>query len=126
MNITAIEQVYKTSKNYPELVTKLIELGIESYSVEVSTSMILYRLPEGNTILHLNDIEPRNIAKQFDKQKTIQAVKNNQQGKTDYPAFMQEIANAGVRFYEATLIGNSKRVSYIGSGGNYDEAIPVL
>jgi hypothetical protein len=39
---------------------------------------------------------------------------------------MNEIAEAGVRFYEATLSGQRKRVTYIGSGGSYEEMIPQL
>ena len=37
---------------------------------------------------------------------------------------MDAIAKSGVRFYEATLIG-TKRVTYIGTGGYYEEEIPV-
>jgi uncharacterized protein YbcV (DUF1398 family) len=117
--------LYATSKNYPGLVKGLIALGIESYTVDVATGSILYRLYHGKTILHQIDIEPRNITLKFDRDKTIQAVRDTQQGKTDYPAFMNAIANAGVRFYEATLIGDNKRVNYIGLGGNYEEAIPL-
>ena len=37
---------------------------------------------------------------------------------------MDAIAKSGVRFYEATLQG-TKRVTYIGTGGYYEEEIPV-
>ena len=37
---------------------------------------------------------------------------------------MNEIAEAGVLFYEATLNGQNKRVTYIGIGGSYEEQIP--
>jgi len=120
-----IQEVYKSSKSYPELVSKLIAIGIQSYVVDVATSTIFYRLAEGKTVLHPSDITPRVISEKFSQAETQQAIKNNQQGKSDYPTFMNDIANAGVRFYEATLVGNNKRVTYIGTGGYCEEAIPL-
>ena len=119
-----IQEVYKTSKSYPELVSKLIAIGIQSYTVDVTSSTILYRLEEGKNILHPSDVSPRNISEKFNEAATILAIRNNQEGKTDYPTFMNDIAKAGVRFYEATLTGNNKRVTYIGTGGSYEEVIP--
>lgn len=121
---TQLQEAYKTSKSYPELVSKLIVIGIHSYTVDVATSTILYRLPAGETILQPGSITPRNISPTFNQEETITAIRNNQQGKSDYPTFMNEIAQAGVRFYEATLSGDKKRVTYIGSGGHYEEIIP--
>ncbi len=123
---TQIQEVYKTSKSYPELVSKLIAIGIESYTVNVATSTIFYRLSDGKTVLHPGNIAPRNINPQFSKADTIQAIRDNQQKKTDYPTFMNDIALAGVHFYEATLIGDRKRVTYIGSGGHYEEMLPAI
>jgi uncharacterized protein YbcV (DUF1398 family) len=120
-----IQECYKKAINYPDLVKHLIQIGIESYTVEVSSGAILYRLAEGQTVLHPSNIKSRSINPNFDEIKTIQAIRNNQQGKTDYPGFMSEIAHSGVRFYEATLNGPRKRVTYIGIGGLYEEAIPL-
>ena len=71
-------------------------------------------------------IEPRSIEAQFNEGKTIVAIRDNQQGKSDYPTFINDIARAGVRFYEATLNGNNKRVTYIGGGGSYEELIRAV
>ncbi|MCO4294501.1 DUF1398 domain-containing protein [Solitalea sp. MAHUQ-68] len=121
----AITEAYQSAKNYPDLVLKLISAGVLSYTVDVATSSILYRFGDGVTLLHAGAIKPRTITETFNSELTIQAIRDNQQGKTTYPEFMQGIANAGVRFYEATLNGTNKRVDYIGFGGNYEEAIPV-
>lgn len=120
-----IKQAYATARNYPDLAQKLVEAGIQSYTVEVSSSTILYRLADGKTLLHASEIEPRAIATVFDETDTIQAIRANQQGKTDYPQFMEGIAQAGVRFYDAILTGTNKRVIYVGIGGHYDETIPI-
>jgi len=120
-----IKTAYETSKSYPELVKKLIGAGVESYTVDIATSAILYRLKDGENILHSEMHSPREIVIPFDEEATIMAIRDNQQGKSDYPGFMNAIAKAGVRFYEATLNGNNKRVMYIGTGGSYEERIPV-
>ncbi|MVM28731.1 DUF1398 domain-containing protein [Spirosoma sp. HMF4905] len=120
-----VKQAYATAKNYPDLAQKLVDAGVQSYTVEVSSSSILYRLAEGETLLHATVMEPRPITTTFDEAGTIQAIRDNQQGKTDYPQFMSEIAQAGVRFYDAILTGLNKRVIYVGIGGHYDEKIPI-
>ena len=120
-----IKSAYTTSKNYPEIAEKLIDAGVLSYTVDVPTGITLYRLENGSLHLHTTTNERREITKNFDRELTIQAVRDNQQGKTDYIGFINGIANAGVRFYEATLNGSSKRVTYIGIGGFYEELIPI-
>src|SRR5262245_10413373 len=119
-----IHEAYKAASSYPDLVTRLIRLGILSYTVDVATGTVLYRLTEGKNVLHPGGNEARIIAEKFDEHGTIKAIRDNQQMKTDYPAFMNQIAQAGVRLYEATLNGPNKRVTYIGTGGLYEEAIP--
>ena|ERR1700744_4023228 len=120
-----IKQIYASSKSYPELVGKLIEIGVQSYTVDTATSIILYRFANGENLLQSHSEMNRTISRAFSQEETIQAIRSNQQGKTDYPTFMNDIAQAGVRFYEATLTGNKKRVTYIGSGGFYEEQIPL-
>ena len=119
-----IEQAYMKARNYPDLVKRLIDLGIRSYTVETSTGTILYRRANGEHILHPGPYLPREVSATFSKEATIEAIRDNQEGRTDYPGFMNAIGKAGVKFYEATLEGD-KRVTYIGSGGYYEEKIPV-
>lgn len=119
-----IKACYNTASNYPDLAKRLSQIGIESYTVDTASGIILYRFEAGENVLHQGNLSARIIKENFDEQKTIQAVRNNQQGKTDYPGFMNEIAEAGVLFYEATLNGLNKRVTYIGIGGFYEELIP--
>lgn len=118
-----IKSAYSSSTSYPEIAEKLIGAGVLSYTVDVPTGITLYRLENGALHLSTTSNEPREIAKNFDRELAVQAVRDNQQGKTDYIGFINGIANAGVRFYEATLNGNSKRVTYIGIGGFYEEII---
>jgi len=120
-----IQAAYKASKDYPELAKAFSEMGMRSYTVDVATGITLYRFDNGNNTLHSTYGPPRNIKMEFDKELTIKAVKDSQQGSISYPEFMDAIAKAGVRFYEATLQGENRRVTYIGSRGHYEESIPV-
>ena len=122
---TKIKDAHATAKNYPDLASKLVLAGVESYTVDTATGIILYRLAEGETFLKFSGGPLRAIAISFSEMLTIRAVRDNQQGKTDFPGFMNDIAAAGVRFYEAVLTGNRKRVIYIGTGGSYEELIPI-
>jgi len=120
-----INELYKSSKSYPDLVRNLIAIGVQSYSVEVSSGVILYRFEGGENVLHGAVSTPREISESFNRQLVLNALKDTQEGRTTYPEFMDDIAFAGVRFYEATLNGKNKRVTYIGIGGNYEEKIPL-
>lgn len=117
-----ISACYQAASNYPDLARRLAAIGVESYTVDTASGAIFYRFSQGRTVLHPGT-ENRTIQPNFDEQQTIAAIRNNQQGKTDYLGFMNEIAAAGCRFYEATLHAN-KRVTYIGVGGFYEEVIP--
>ena len=119
-----INAIYQVSKNYPDLVRGLVSIGILSYTVDVTSGIIFYRSSGGENLFHASEGTYREVANKFGKEICIQAVKDTQQGKTTYPEFLDQIAKAGVRFYEATLNGERKRVTYIGSGGFYEELIP--
>ena len=119
-----IHEAYQTATGYSDLVAKLITIGVQSYTVDVATGIVLYRFDNGHHVLHPAQKIARAVANEFNHAQTVQAVKDNQQGKTDYPGFMDDVARAGVRFYEATFTGNL-RVTYIGIGGFYEEDIPL-
>jgi uncharacterized protein YbcV (DUF1398 family) len=120
-----INESYNTAENYPDLARKLIAAGIESYTVDVSSGITIYRVKDGVTHVHIPVSEPRAIEKHFNKEKTIQAIRDNQEGKTTYEGFMDGIAQAGIRCYDAILNGENKRCIYMGIGGYYEEQIPV-
>jgi len=120
-----IQASYSTAENYPDLARKLIAAGIESYTVDVSSGIAIYRVKDGVTHVHIPVSEPRPIEKHFNKELTIQAIRDNQDGKTNYAEFIEGIAHAGIRFYDVILNGDNKRCIYMGIGGYYEEKIPV-
>lgn len=119
-----ILEAYSTSKSYPELIQKLMTIGIRSYTVDTATGTILYRMDGGEHVLHHGEAQ-RSINPTYSESATIEAIRSNQQGNSTYPQFMDAIAEAGIYFYEATLNGEHKRVTYIGKAGAYEERIPI-
>jgi Protein of unknown function (DUF1398) len=120
--LDSLQEAYLNSKSYPELALRLIDLGILNYTADVVTGSIIYRSANGTFLWHPGHAF-RFIFPDFNLEKTCQAVKDTQAGKTNYPEFMEAIAKAGVRLYEATLEGPNKRVTYFGNGGLYEEPI---
>ena len=120
-----LEAAYASAQNYPDLAARLKDAGVLSYTVDVSSHIILYRFDDGQINISEKTDTPSTIGLAFNQELTIQTIRNNQQGLITYMEFMQEIANAGVRFYEATLSGNNPRITYIGIGGFYEDLIPI-
>jgi uncharacterized protein YbcV (DUF1398 family) len=119
-----LQEVGRVAKSYRKLVEGMANLSIQSYTVNVAIGTTLYRLTDGGLALKDGHGDARAIGAAFNNDATLQAVKDTQAGKTTYPEFMDAIAAAGVRFYESSLIGKP-RVTYIGTGGYYEEEIPV-
>jgi len=125
MTIDQINDAYTGATSYPEIVRNLIALGIESYTVDAATDVTVFRLGNGETVARYSNSEFRAPAKEFDPNEVKAAIVQNQKGESDFQGFMDHIARAGVRIYEATLNGDNKRVEYFGIGGSHVEAIPI-
>lgn len=126
ISLQDIQAVSQTATSYADLAKKLADIGIQSYTVDVSTDVICYRLAEGELLLKYSDHSPRAITSSFNKTKVIEAIEASVAKKITYPEFMQRIAQAGIYFYEATLIGTNKRVTYIGISESHIEQIPSV
>lgn len=116
-----IKSTFLTSTSFQHLATQLINLGVQSYTVEVSSGITLFRVERGGRYLLQEEIAIRKVSIYLDIEKVQKAIKKNQLGKSSYTVFMDEIAKAGVRFYEVVLNGDDKRCIYIGLGGTYEE-----
>lgn len=125
MTIDQINEAYSGAKSYPDIVRNLIAIGIESYTVDAATDVTVFRLAVGETVARFTEMVFRSPVAEFDANEVRNAIAMNQSGKSDYHQFMDHIARAGVRFYEATLNGENKRVEYFGVGASHVEAIPL-
>lgn len=125
MTLDQINNAYVGATSYPEIVRNLIALGVGSYTVDAATDVTIFRLVGGNTVTRYSNAEFRVPAKVFDANEVKNAIVANQNGDSDYHGFMDHIARAGVRLYEATLNGDNKRVEYFGIGDSHVETISI-
>ena len=125
MTIDQINQPYTGANNYPNIVRNLIAVGIESYTVDAATDVTVYGLAGGEKRVRFTEKVFRPPAFSFDPDDVKSAIAINQKGESDYHQFMDHIARAGARFYEATLNGENRRVEYFGLGASRVEAIPL-
>jgi uncharacterized protein YbcV (DUF1398 family) len=123
--LAEIQSAYMAAKSYPDLARELIKLGVQSYTVDVSSEITIYRFVNGKTVTRQPVTPPQEIAMKTDAIAVQRAIKDNVEGNSDYAGFMTAIAKAGIRFYEATLTGDNPRVTYLGIGGEHIEPIPL-
>ena len=83
MNIQeSLQAAFGVAKSYPELAALLLQMGIDSYTVDTASGIILYRLPGGEHVLHNGTGTNRSIAPVFSEQDTIQASGTASRGKS--------------------------------------------
>lgn len=114
-------------QTYPLYVNNLREIGVESYTVNVSTSDRRIFTGVHDPVLELPGNEtPLLCAETFDELALKNALHRTQTGQSNYPTFMQEIANAGVHFYTADLL--NRVVTYFGKNAadKYAETVPNI
>ena len=121
--VDRIAEAEKNSGSYPEAAAKLSKLGIQSYTVEVSSGIALYRFKNGKIAVRASALKSRKVEGVFQKEKFIQTLRDHQAGTIDFSDWIGLAAESGVRFYEATLTGENRKVTYIGIGGLYAERI---
>jgi uncharacterized protein YbcV (DUF1398 family) len=113
----------ESSITFPEVVMKLINVGVEQYHADLVRSEKTYYLPNGENLVTPAD-RPEGIAPQAFSTDAVQgAVKAIQQGKIDYAEFCRRIVAAGCVSYVVSLAG--KRAIYSGRTGDcYVERFP--
>ena len=97
-NLEKISSAEKSAKNYPELASKLISMGIHSYTVDVASQTVFYRLKAGQALIKYSQLPLNSIADSFNEDHVQQALQRHMSGNSDYQGFIKDIAAAGVRF----------------------------
>ncbi len=127
MDTRKIQKISKISKEeqwtYSKTFNALKDAGVESYEVEIAQHKTTY-LGGGKTFVEeVQGHKELKVAKTFNSSGVESVLRIHQAGKTDYPQFLNGIANNGVYKY---IVDMSKRtVSYMGLKGEmYSEAIP--
>ena len=120
MNSDRIRQTIISSWNgtttFPQVVSGLLEEGIESYHVDLVRRENRYYLPAGDSHVESVPFAHNRPAERFSIDAIKAAIKSTQAGKIGYRHFIDEITAAGCVYYIAYLKG--KRVSYFGRDGD--------
>ncbi len=123
--ITSIEKKAE-GQPYPYLVRNLRAIGIDNYVVKVGTHKRTYTNINNEVLIIPGEFEEIEPAETFQLEAVKTAVKRTQEGLTDYPTFLKEIAAAGIHTYVADLKG--MKVIYQGPNSEYEyeESIPEI
>jgi len=118
-----LQEARSSAKNYPDLVKKLKEIGVKGYIFEVASQISIYRyIDETFFVKSHGDKRNLKINFEFNAEKVKEAIINNQKGLTDFPTFLKEISNAGIKVYDADF--EKMVVSYYGTRNVHVEIIP--
>jgi uncharacterized protein YbcV (DUF1398 family) len=121
VNTDAIHQVLSESQAgkliFPEVVRRLLELGVESYFCDLAREEETFYAPDGETYVEQMFLPMAQVAEKFSSSAVIAAVREAQADTIRYPEFMKRSAAAGVIAYWAFLKG--KKVIYFGRMGEF-------
>lgn len=109
--------------NFPEMLGKLIEVGVESYFVDYRNSEISYYLST-NQVLQVDiKVADVDIPETFNKDAIVSAIHGAQNNLVRYPEFIELTMKAGCVGYIVWIAG--KHVSYYGRKGEvHNEYFP--
>lgn len=123
-----IESVEKRCEGqpYPFLAKNLKQVGVDNYEVKVRNRKRTYINIDGDKLVIPGDFPEVEPAEAFELEAVKTAVKRTQEGLTDYPTFLKEIAAAGIHTYLADLKG--MKIIYQGPNSEYEyeEIIPEM
>jgi uncharacterized protein YbcV (DUF1398 family) len=100
---------------FPEVVRRLLEVGVESYFCDAATMQETLYLRDGQTHTAKMTLPHLPIAQEFSTEGIVAAIRGAQSDTIRYPEFMKQSAAAGVIAYWAFLTG--KKVIYFGRQG---------
>ena len=119
MNTQAMQEVSIATQEgkmtFPQVVGKLLEIGVESYQVDFAAGRKTYYLAEGQTHNEPMILKLDPVAAEFSQPDLVAAIRGAQADTVRYPEFVKRSTAAGVIGYWAFLAG--KQVAYFGRKG---------
>lgn len=108
---------------FPEVVSRLMEIGLERYHTDLILSQKTFYMPDGTAEIVSGKSVKTVPAQVFDAPGVEKAVRTIQGGSIGYREFCERIAAAGCAGYFVSLAG--RRAVYYGrSGDSYVEWFP--
>jgi uncharacterized protein YbcV (DUF1398 family) len=102
---------------FPEVLRRLLEVGVESYFCDLATGAETFYLSGGQTQVEKMILPLSPVAEEFSSPDVIAAIRGAQTDKIRYPEFIKRSAAAGVIAYWAFLTG--RKVIYFGRQGEF-------
>lgn len=119
MNTNVIHEVLAETQAgkliFPEVVRRLLEVGVESYFCDLAAGADTFYLSNGKTHVEKMILPLSPVAEEFSSSDVIAAIRGAQADQIRYPEFMKRSAAAGVIAYWAFLTG--RKVIYFGRKG---------
>ena len=100
---------------FPQVVGKLLEIGVESYCVDFAAGRKTYYATNGETLTEPMILKLDPVAEEFSVADLVAAIRGAQADTVRYPEFVKCSTAAGVVGYWAFLTG--KQVIYFGRKG---------
>ena len=101
--------------SFPEIVGRLIALGVERYHADYSRQEITYYFPDGDSLAVPSPHPAFPIAEKFSAPAIENAVRQSQRGEHSYLDFIQKTKAAGCVGYFVQITG--RRAVYFGRNG---------
>ena len=121
MNTQAMHEVSAETQagrmTFPQVVRRLLEVGVESYFVDFAARRKTYYTAEGETYTEEMVLRLDPVAEEFASSELIAAIRGAQADTVRYPEFVRRSTAAGVAGYWAFLTG--KKVVYFGRKGEW-------
>ena len=102
---------------FPEVVRRLIGIGVESYFVDLATGNETFYMSDGTTHREAMTLALDPVAEEFTSSELVAAIRGAQADTIRYPEFMKRSAAAGVVAYWSFLTG--RKVIYFGRKGEF-------
>jgi uncharacterized protein YbcV (DUF1398 family) len=114
---TCLNAAHDGSLSFPRIVGKLIDAGIEGYTVDYRRNSQTYYLPDGDSVTMDMQSSARGVAAAFDATEIERLVRWAQANPSDYSyvAFCEKAKDAGCAGYLVSFLG--RRVVYFGRTG---------
>ncbi len=124
---TILSNAKAKARNYPQFAYLLNQSGIQKYRVELPTHVITYYGNREDQVWSVGGEAIADAAQSphsFDEAGVVAALRANQEGRTDFKTFLQQIWLSGITYYDADLQG--RIVTYYGADGQfYAEHFPL-
>lgn len=85
-----------TGPDFPKLIAYFKDLGMVNNTVNVQTGQVTYENADGQLLTSPGYQATNPVAEQADREQFVSILRNHQAGRTNFPTFCEETAQAGV------------------------------